>query len=301
MRCPLCESNKINIIELIGRESLINLVKKLTDEDVSYLFDSDLNYCACNRCKLKFFNPLIVGDEKFYNSLQKLDWYYVDEKAEYLEASKYITKTDRVLEVGGGKGAFVKFLQTKHYVGLDSSTKAKEMALKDGVTIENELVQDYATKNLNKFDVVVSFQVLEHVSNPQSFIQAKVDALKVGGRLIIAVPSEDSFLKYATNNILNMPPHHVTRWPSETLYYIAEKYNLQVLDIHYEKLQRIHKLWFVKLLINNSIMDSKLLSRSLIRKFTSVLSLILARILVKGLKDEMLPNGHTVIAIYQKK
>jgi 2-polyprenyl-3-methyl-5-hydroxy-6-metoxy-1,4-benzoquinol methylase len=301
MHCPLCEGNKIEIIELIKREDLNFLLTKLVGENFSYLFSKDMKFCGCDRCKLKFFHPLVIGDELFYNSLQKLDWYYMDEKAEYIEAKKHIKKTDRVLEVGCGKAAFVKFLPTKQYVGLDTSAEAKEMALKDGIIIENESIQNYAVKNLNKFDVVVSFQVLEHVSDPSSFIQSKVDALKVGGKLIIAVPSEDSFLKYATNSVLNMPPHHVTRWTDETLCFIADKYNLQILDIYHEKLQSVHKWWFVKSLVSNGIMEPKLISKGWGRKFTSVLSSILAKILVKGLKDEMLPNGHTVMAVYQKK
>jgi SAM-dependent methyltransferase len=301
MNCPLCGVNEVKVIELIKRENVVFLLKKLVADDFSYLLSKDIKFCECNRCQLKFFYPLMVGDEFFYNSLQKKGWYYVDDKAEYLEAKKHIKKTDKVLEVGCGKAAFVKFLQTKKYVGLDTSAKAKEMALKDGVAIECESVKDYAAKNLNKFDVVVSFQVLEHVTDPDSFIKAKIDALKVGGKLIIAVPSEDSFLKYATNNILNMPPHHVTRWCDETLCFIAEKYNLQVLDIYHEKLQNVHRLWFAKLLISNSLEEPRLIKSTWNRKLLSMLSSILAKILVKGLKDEMLPNGHTVMAVYQKK
>lgn len=299
--CLLCDGEKLTLLEIVDKDLLVNKYKDLTGVDFSYLINVNLKYNECGECKLRFFDPLITGDEVFYNSLQKLDWYYMDEKAEYIDAKKHIKKTDRVLEVGCGKGAFVKFLPTKQYVGLDTSTEAKEMALKDGIIIENESIQNYAVKNLNKFDVVVSFQVLEHVSDPSSFIQSKVDALRVGGKLIIAVPSEDSFLKYATNSVLNMPPHHVTRWTDETLCFIADKYNLQILDIYHEKLQSVHKWWFVKSLVSNGIMEPKLISKGWGRKFTSVLSSILAKILVKGLKDEMLPNGHTVMAVYQKK
>ena len=279
MHCPLCGGNKLEIIDLIKREDLSFLLTKFVGENFSYLFSKDMKFCGCDKCKLKFFYPLAVGDEIFYNSLQKLDWYYMDEKAEYIEAKKHIKKTDRVLEVGCGKAAFVKFLSTKQYVGLDTSAEAKEMALKDGVIIENESIQNYAAKNSSKFDVVVSFQVLEHVSDPSSFIQSKVDALKVGGKLIIAVPSEDSFLKYATNSVLNMPPHHVTRWTDETLRFIADKYNLQILDIYHEKLQDVHKFWFAKTLISNSLINSELICSRWARKITSILSSILAKIL----------------------
>jgi len=283
----------------VDNNELNRRYKKLTG--ITGLIKDVVEYCECELCKLRYFFPLITGDEAFYNTLQAIDWYYLDQKAEYLEAKKHIERTDTVLEVGSGKGAFVKFLPTKQYIGLDFSTNAKEMALKDGIIIENELIEDYAAKNSNKFDVVISFQVLEHVSNPQVFIQAKIDALRVGGKLIIAVPSEDSFLKYATNNVLNMPPHHVTRWPDETLYYIAERYNLQVLGIYHEKLQNIHKQWFMQTLISSSFIGRSLLSSNFIQEFVIKFAGFVSKCLVHGLKEEVLPRGHTVMVVYRKR
>jgi len=301
MNCPLCKNNKIKELETVDKNVLSKLYQKFTNIDFSYLLTQDLKYCECQECQLRYYDPLITGDEKFYNSLQRFSWYYMDEKDEYHEAKKYIVSTDKVLEVGSGKGAFAKHLLTKNYIGLDFSVNAKEMAEKNGITIENEMIQDYALKNESNFDVVVSFQVLEHVSDPESFLEAKVKALKVGGKLIIAVPSEDSFLRYVYNGILNMPPHHVTRWSDDTLRYVAKKYNLNVIDIYHENIQPVHKRWYLSTLIQNSIVKPKLLSQSLTRKIVSKFSGLAARFLIRGFRDEMLPCGHTVLVVYEKK
>ena len=300
MTCPLCLNESIKELEVINRLELIKLYKNLTNIDFSYLLNQDLKYCECENCKLRFYDPLITGDEKFYNSLQKFDWYYMDEKDEYLEAKKYINSTDKVLEVGSGKGAFAKHLTSKDYIGLDFSENAKKMAAKNGITIENEMIQDYAQKHPNSFDVVVSFQVLEHVSDPKGFIEAKIRALKQGGKMIIAVPSEDSFLKYVSNNILNMPPHHVTRWSDETLKFIAKEYSLDLIDVYHENLQDVHKLYFLNTLIQNSFMSSKLIDISIVRKIIFKFFSLFSRLFARGLKDKMLPNGHNVLAIYKK-
>jgi len=301
MNCPLCINKSIKELETIDKNDLNMLYGKLTHIDFSYLLTEDLKYCECKKCKLRYYNPLITGDEKFYNSLQKFDWYYMDEKEEYYEAKKHIQSTDKVLEIGSGKGAFARHLPTKDYIGLDFSRNAKEMAAKNGIKIENEMIQDYADKNPNKFDVVVSFQVLEHVSSPKSFLEAKLKTLKVGGKMLIAVPSEDSFLKYTYNGILNMPPHHVTRWSDDTLKFIAGKYNLKLIELYHEEVQEVHKLWYLSTLIQNSILKPKLLNNSFTRKVVSKFSSLVARLLIKGLKDGMLPHGHTVLAVYQKQ
>lgn len=301
MTCPLCKVQNVKKLEIINKVTLNSLYEKMTAIDFSYLINQDINYCECLNCKLRFFNPLITGDESFYNSLQEFDWYYMDEKEEYQYAKKYIQDTDKVLEVGSGKGAFAKYLSTNDYIGLDFSENAKIMAAENGILIENELVQNYSIEHKEEFDAVVSFQVLEHVSDPQSFIEAKLEALKVGGKLIIAVPSEDSFLKYVNNGILNMPPHHVTRWSDNTFEFIANTYNLKIIDIYHEKVQEVHTLWYLNTLIGNSIIQSKLIDISLRRKVINKFCNLFSKILIKGLRNEMLPSGHTVLVVYEKK
>ena len=296
MKCPLCEKEKHRNIVTISKDTLIEKYFNYVDVDFSYLIKEDITYYECQNCKLRFFYPFVTGDETFYNSLQKFDWYYMDEKDEYHVASKYIKETDKVLEVGCGKGAFKQFLQTEDYLGLEFSKNAKKLAKKQGIKIKNKSIEEFSKKNLNKFDVVASFQVLEHVSNPKSFIEAKLNTLKKSGKLIISVPAEDSYLKYISNGLLNIPPHHITRWPTKTLKFIAQEYNLKVLDIVHEELQEVHKVNYINTLVRNSITNSKLLDDSIDPSFISTMT----NLLVKGLKKEMLPKGHTISVIFEK-
>ena len=215
-------------------------------------------YNQCRKCGLKYFTPLIVGDEKFYNSFQEIDWYYMNEKEEYQYAKKFIKNNNKVLEVGCGKGAFARIVPTNCYVGLDLSEKAKKMASKDGVKIKNESIELHAQNHKNYYDVVCSFQVLEHVSNPFSFLNSSIQTLKKGGLLIIAVPSEDSFLRHVTNGILNMPPHHISRWSDDTLNYLIKIFDLELIEIYHEKIQKIHRRYFLSTLISNIFLKPKL-------------------------------------------
>lgn len=301
MNCCLCKSKEVRKLEAVDKKLLSLLYYKLTKTDFSYLLNREMTYCECNVCKLKFFHPLISGDEKFYNSLQKFDWYYPSEKEEYMIAKKYIKQSDRVLEVGSGKGAFAKKLKLKNYIGLDFSLNAKTIAEKNGITIENKTIEEFASENLNMFDVVASFQVLEHVTKPNDFIESKLKSLSRGGYMIIAVPSENSFYKYMVNGILNMPPHHLTRWSDDTLGYIAKKYNLELINIYHEKVQPVHKKLYFQTLIESSILKIKLLDNPIKRKVFAKFSGFLYSLFGKKLKDEMLPNGHTVVAVYKKK
>lgn len=303
INCPLCKNEEITLLEVIDKDSLKSQYKKLTKVDFSYLITEDLKYCECGKCKLRFFDPLVTGDEEFYKSLQKFDWYYVDDKLEYQYAKDYVNHNDLVLDVGSGKGAFSQYVNEKkaEFVGLDFSENAKKIAQENGIDVRVESISDYADKYPESVDVVTSFQVLEHVDNPQIFLESKLKSLKVGGKMIVAVPSEESFLSTVTNGVLNMPPHHVTRWSDYSLRFIAEKYNLEVVNIFHEKVQDIHKYYYLSVLLENCILKPKMLDKSIKRKIVSKLSNLLARPLSYGFTEYMRPAGHNVLAVYEKR
>ena len=305
MICPLCKNNSILLLENVKKNDIVDQYNQMLKDDFSYLFFSDLKYLQCNQCKLKFFDPLVTGDEKFYNSLQQFDWYYLDDKSEYSLATKFIKKSDSVLEIGSGKGAFAKKINANTYTGLDFSIEAKKMAAENGITIYNETIEEHSEKNI-KYDVVVSFQVLEHVSDPNQFIKKSLNCLKDNGLMIIAVPSEDSFLQNAHNNILNMPPHHVTRWSDKALKFISSAYDLELLTIDHEEVQPIHKDWFKQTYITSSIFKKLKFRPALFRNSRFERKIIqhqskLAKLLRINYDDTKMYNGHTVVAVYKKK
>ncbi|PAF45198.1 class I SAM-dependent methyltransferase [Helicobacter sp. 11S02596-1] len=183
--CPLCQQDHCEIEQTIHKNDLIKLYERAFKIDVGPLIASDVCYWHCKDCDLRFFTDkngeMPTGDDDFYNALNKLPWYYMDEKNEYHQAKNFIKPQDRVLEVGCGKGAFAKFLSTPDYVGLEFSTDAKKLAQSRGIQIENISIQEYSQSHQGSFDVVCSFQVLEHVKDPRGFLSGKREALRGGG------------------------------------------------------------------------------------------------------------------------
>lgn len=111
-----------------------------------------------------------------------------------------IKEGERVLDVGCGQGLFLARL-TKTYkakgMGIDVSNKSIEFARKN-----------YARKNLSyrvanateipfkvdSFDVVVSFDALEHIEDQKRAVKEMVRVLKPGGKLLIYAMSKDDKL-----------------------------------------------------------------------------------------------------------
>lgn len=306
MKCILCKSKNINNIETINAYEVISLYKRAFNIDISNIIKSDLLYHHCNNCDLLFFTlqdgEIPTGDNSFYNALNKLEWYYMSEKNEYHFAKNLIRDDAKVLEVGCGKAAFSKFITNKNnYIGLEFSSDAKEMAAKNGINIQNTSIEEYSKYNQGKFDISCSFQVLEHTSNPHSFIQSQIKCLHRGGQqhslLIIAVPSEDSFISKCTNGILNMPPHHISRFSDKCLKQIEKIFNIELLEIYHEKLQNEHIDFYKSTQWANIFLKPKMIDISIKRKIINKLGIFGKRFI------KIKPNiyGHTVIAVYKIK
>jgi 2-polyprenyl-3-methyl-5-hydroxy-6-metoxy-1,4-benzoquinol methylase len=308
--CPLSGSANLVLRETIEVKALIKLYSRWGGVDISseFLDLETINFYHCLDSDLKFFHPLVTGSESFYQELQKFNWYYMDDKEEYDYACRYIKDNDIILEVGCGKGAFSRKIQTSSYTGLEFSKDAIEIASKASIKIINQSVEIHSNSHLESYDVVCSFQVLEHVSNPKSFIESCLKCLKKGGLLIISVPSDDSFIGSLKNNVLNMPPHHVTRWSDKALQYVADRFCLKLIDIHHEKLADIHRRLYARELVIKSLdnlwknnQSYSLVDSSTNYQVKSKISKVIAAFISAGLTDDIIkPIGHSVTVVYQK-
>ena len=253
--CPLCRSQFIEVTEPIDVTGLVKLYNGMLGDSIAQEFSDyrQITLFHCKDCDLKFFSPAVTGSEEFYEKLQRYSWYYLENKEEYNTAFRFITDADTVLEVGCGNGAFFRKIKPKSYVGLELSRKAKRTAEKQGAKIVNETIEVHAASHEVEYNVVCAFQVLEHVSDVRGFVSASLDCLKPEGLLILSLPSSDSFVSQATNNLLNVPPHHVTWWSDKSLNYLASSFGLKIIQLEHESLSDIHRPWYASVLIETAI------------------------------------------------
>lgn len=306
MYCPLCKNDNLILLEKIVSSDIIKLYLKKFKFNVDYLFKSKQeDFFECTFCCLRFFAPFSGGDEKFYEHFQKYDWYYMDDKNEYDFAAQYIRSTDKVLEIGSGKGAFATKIFAADYVGLEFSKAACDLAASQGVKVLNESIEKHAFDNREKYDVVCCFQVLEHVDGINSFLQASVDCLKIGGKLIVSVPSGESFFGNMVNAYLNLPPHHASRWSDYSLNKVAMIFNLNLEVCYHENLAPIHRLFYARSLIENFLrekigMKFKIVDMSVAHKLIQIIAFMIAKFNVNTLVNKNNPVGHSVVAVYKK-
>lgn len=313
VQCPLCWASEVAEVATLSATDLVSVYRRHLNIDVSRFFDSaGVRYLHCHFCDLRFFSPTVTGDPDFYRALSRLEFYYMADKSEFRVARGYIEQNARVLEIGGGAGAFGRSLSSGQYVGLETNQDAVSTARRHGLNMVNESVEEHASINSETYDVVCTFQVLEHVDDPARFMRAALLSLKKGGRLIISVPSAESFVRHVVNDILNVPPHHVTVWSDLAILNLAKLFALEVDCIQHEKLATYHYGWYLSAALRSlwsrpgpsggPILDVGFGGRMRSRIFGVLGRVIAAGLspILRRLPNAFLPVGHTVVAVFRK-
>lgn len=248
IQSPLDSSSLAEFQTSIPTKKIIEAYNKAFGIKVNSYFKDihEVKIYKCINTQYQFYYPYgIEGDSRFYETLQKISWYYVDWKWEHQKVLESISKNDKVLEVGSGNNGFVEKLSQLNYdvTGLELNVNSVNKGIKQGLKILNESIEEHSTKNQSQYDTVCSFQVMEHISNIHSFIEAKLSCLKKNGTLIISVPNNESFLKYGFNN-LNVPPHHMGLWKKESLINLTNIFPIKIEKILFQPLQDYHQYYF---------------------------------------------------------
>ncbi len=169
----------------------------------------------CRTCEHIFQNPRL--------SIEGLDFYYRDfydglfsEQADFVfgasersyrgraEMPKGIFAPKRWLDVGAGHGHFcVSAKQTwpdTVFDGLDMSESVEDAKRRGWIdTSYRGMFPDIAPTIASTYDVVSMHHYLEHTRDPTAELDAALEALQPGGRLLIELPDPESVLGSALN------------------------------------------------------------------------------------------------------
>lgn len=304
--CLLCGSDATQMLEHIEAGVLAKAYRDQLGITVE-LPAGGVDYRLCKHCDLRLFAPPVTGSQDFYAQLQKIPWYYSAAKQEFGIAARWIDVADHVLEIGAGRGLFVREIRAASYVGLEFSADAIHWAAQDGTRLLPQTVEQHAADHGGQYDVVCTFQVLEHVAEPRSFLKAAGQCLRPGGHLIVSVPAEDSFAQYAYQDVLNMPPHHVTRWSDRALQSIGNVCSLKLVAVVPEPLGRNMRRAYAsahadRLVSRLAGVERRLLNSSAQRPALRRIAAMLAA-LIRGYTSVTRwkqRRGHAVVAMFQK-
>jgi len=246
---PIDNKSETKVIDSIKSLFIIERYNTL-NMDVNRFFKGNetITIRECEKTGYRFYHPFhIMGDDTFYQDLQaKSDDYYPQKKWEHIEALKFIKKDQSVLEVGCATGYFLNQCTKKGATatGLELNQKAANEAISKGLDVQLSMLGEHIKDNKNKYDIICSFQVLEHITDVESYFSDALKCLKPGGKIILGVPNNNPYIfKHDKFHILNLPPHHAGLWNRKSFEKTAEIFNLDINSIKVSPLFE-YKDWY---------------------------------------------------------
>ena len=201
--------------------------------------DSTFSVKKCARCGCGYLSPRPSENDiskyyppEFYWSWEgadgSIDWKDIVERRRNQIEAKAVWLEDltkgRLLDVGSQKGEFIWYMKMRGWevegVEMDSSVpNPASMPIRYG----DFLSMDY---ELESYDVITFWAVLEHVYNPARFIEKAVKLLKPGGRLIVLVTNLHSI----QSRVLCQDdyPRHLTVFTKSALSTLFKKNGMSV-------------------------------------------------------------------------
>lgn len=198
----------------------------------------------CNRCRLIFANPRLskaeimmrYSPEYFWQEyLPSLGVHDGQFSLDYFDAryavmlrliAEHIPPPGKMLEIGTGAGFFLKAAQRLGWDvdGIEVSASAVEFAnSRLGLRVNHQEAEELSYPE-KSFDVVVMFEVIEHLFWPSRVLDAIHQVLRPGGLLVISTPNYNALSHWALG----------LSWavlsPAEHLYYFEEQSLQRMLE-----------------------------------------------------------------------
>lgn len=140
----------------------------------------------------------------------------------------YVQPTQTVLDYGCGTGGILRNLVCGARLGVEINEPAIAAAKARGI----EVFQSPDTIPDQCADVVISNHALEHVEQPLAVLRQLRDKLRIGGRLVIVVPAEESTIRRGSRWKPDDPHQHLYCWTPLTLGNLVTVAGFQVDDCH---------------------------------------------------------------------
>lgn len=190
-RCPLCTSVRYKV----AYQTQVPVFQHKVYESVGAAKKAKLgkvDLAVCQGCGFVFnfaFDASLMDYDKKYQNEQGNSEYFKD----YLQSvvkliKKSVTKKEKVVEVGCGKGLFLELMRTHGLTvkGFDPTYEGND----------KDIIKEYFSEHSAiQADLIVLRHTLEHIESPFEFLQMIARANGNRGKIFVEVPSFDWITK----------------------------------------------------------------------------------------------------------
>ncbi len=211
------------------------------------------SYVECSKCKMLYVSPRPTAEilSEFYPNSKQYQFFndyifpasaevrrkriFVPRVKKVLEyCDKYGIEKGKLIEIGTGYGIFceeiVKTGLFEDIVGVEASDSLAQTCAGNGYRLYNGLLEDLVIPE--KFNVVVAFEVLEHIFNPQSFLEKIFGLMCNNSVLMLTFPAwggfDTSILREHSSSIDH---EHLNYFNEKSISLLLHSVGFEVLEI----------------------------------------------------------------------
>jgi len=172
-----------------------------------------------------------------YNEEDRPFTQYPDKLARYLSSRYRLSKGSKLLDLGCGRGEFLRgFIRCGlDGYGVDQSAAAQSIC-PEAEILQSDLENEPLPYHDNFFDVIYSKSVLEHFYYPEKLVGEIYRIVKPGGLIITMVPDWESVYKTFYEDYTHRTPFTVT---SLRDIFLIQGYD----NVSVEKFRQLPFLW----------------------------------------------------------
>jgi 2-polyprenyl-3-methyl-5-hydroxy-6-metoxy-1,4-benzoquinol methylase len=215
--CLVCGKAKLNPVTLFKKDYLVKCV--------------NCGFVFCNRIPTR---EELIEEYSKYGRNDYLSPITILRYNELLDNIEKYRKTNRLIDVGCGIGYFLEIAKQRGWevFGTEYTDNAVEICRKKGINMQQGVL-DSMNYETGYFDVITSFEVMEHINNPNSEVENFSKILRQGGLLYITTPNFNGFSRHIAKadwNIVHYP-EHLSYYTPKTISYLMKLHGFKTKKI----------------------------------------------------------------------
>lgn len=231
MVCKVCNSKNIKII----------YNNSIRNGGIGQYTTQSVPIFQCQNCDVIWHENVLDDTKEYYESTEYRDslegnseeqqFYELHDKEslakfEYTGTTVFRNKT--VADIGCGCGAFLDFIKgvAKKVIAVEPSAVYRAVMNRKGFytyPYAKEALKDFK----NQVDVVTSFDVIEHVEEPEQFLREIFELLSENGQAIIGTPTDTPIMRALLGEVYEkkilFSTQHLWIFSEKNLQMLAEK------------------------------------------------------------------------------
>ena len=201
----------------------------------------EASLCRCGNCSMVFCRkiPTLKELDDHYRNYSYSKEVFVSPVTiarynELLDEFEKYRKNNLLLDVGCGVGLFLKVAIDRGWqvYGTEYSDKAIEICEAKGIKMKKGVLNAADFDGL-QFDVITSFEVIEHINNPQPEMKNIESLMRPGGLFYCTTPNFNALSRYYLKSDYTIIhyPEHLSYYTPKTLQFLGNKFGLKALKI----------------------------------------------------------------------